>query len=91
MRVALLRGMATQNRLGWTVSENDHGTFDLVNRQGYEVDILGFRSSFETRELAESAIVSEVARRDRCNARSRARHDLMTGLGLVRNRNGSYE
>ena len=91
MCVALPGGMATSNRLGWKVEENDHGTFDLVNRNGFEVDILGFRSTFETRDLAEQAIASEVARRDRCNARSRARHELMTGLGLVRCRNGSYE
>jgi len=83
--------MATTNRLGWTVEENDHGTFDIVNRFGGVVDIDGFRRTYETIELAYQAITDELARRNRRNVASRARHELMTGLGMVRCRNGSYE
>jgi hypothetical protein len=83
--------MATQNRLGWTVEGAGDGTARIYNAYGAPADINGMRKTYASVAAAESAIAREVARRDRCNAAGRARHSLMTGLGLVRCRDGRYE
>ena len=67
------------------------GTARIYNAYGAPADINGMRKTYVSVAAAESAIAREVARRDRCNTASRARHESMTGLGLVRNRNGSWE
>jgi len=82
----------TTNRMGWVVETNDG--WDAKIDGAFCVYTLGARlvkDGFATEADAEAYIAAEVARRDKVNARSRGRHALMTGLGMVRNLNGSYE
>lgn len=80
------------NRMGWVVETNDgwdttiQGAFCVYTACARLV-----KDGFATEADAEAYIADELARRDRRNAYSRGRHAAMTGIGMVRNRNGSYE
>lgn len=43
------------------------------------------------RTCGAQACLSDLLKRKKRNAAARARHDVYTSLGMVRNRNGSYE
>lgn len=82
--------MTKTNRLGWTVSQDEYG-YIVVNSHGSQVDVGGFRRTYATAELAQSAIDTEIAKRDRNNAKSRGNASVMRSLGMVRTRSGIWE
>ena len=80
--------LTTPNRLGWTVEQDqlpDLTDYCVVTRRGTVI------SRHTTESDAHAAIAKELGRRARRNLSARARNDAMTSLGMVRNRDGSWE
>jgi hypothetical protein len=87
-----MRTVQVTNRLGWCAEKNTG--WDTRVTGEWLVCTIGatvIKDGFATQADAEAFIAVEIAARNIRNARSRARHAAMTGLGMVRNRNGSYE
>jgi hypothetical protein len=87
-----MRTVQVANRLGWSAEKNTGWDTSVTGE--WIVCTIGatvVKDGFASQADAEAYIAAEVARRNRRNVQSRARHSAMTGLGMVRNRNGSYE